>query len=268
MSNPYLFSFDTLLANMLVDYSNLDEAPDTSVGSITWIKCAVLASAIWGIYKYQDWVSAQPFPDTADTDNLNHWGNIFGVSRLALENDNDYAQRIISYLRQPPAGGTALDYENWALSTPAIAGGYTVASAYVATPPTVPAGQTVIVIYPSDDSILHTATMDVLVAACQAVIDANAPVTSALNTVVAAEVVTVPVTATVSPVTSNVAQMITDVTAYMNALDPGQQLYISQLEALMINDGAISANVIIPITDTSITYAQVIRPGIVTITGA
>lgn len=119
MSNPYLRSYDDLLAAMLVDYGNLSPAPDITVGSPVYIKCSVLASAIWGIYKYQDWLAQQPFPDTADTDNLNHLGSMYGISRISGENDNDYAARIINFMRVPPAGGTLVDYQNWALECPA-----------------------------------------------------------------------------------------------------------------------------------------------------
>ena len=117
MATPFLKSFDDLLNSLLVDYGNLDPSPDTTIGSIVWIKGAVLASALWGIYKYQDYLANQPFPDTCDTNNLNHFGSIFGIARIPGENDNDYSNRIIGFMKSPPAGGTAQDYVNWALAT-------------------------------------------------------------------------------------------------------------------------------------------------------
>jgi uncharacterized phage protein gp47/JayE len=120
--SDYYKSFDDLLEQILNTYSNLDESPDVTIGSITYIKAACLASMLWGLYKYDDYLANQIFVDSCDTDSLNHFGVIFGVSRISGETDNDYAGRIQDYLRQPPAGGTALDYERWALATPATLG--------------------------------------------------------------------------------------------------------------------------------------------------
>lgn len=116
--SQYYKSFDDLLEQILNAYSNLDESPDVTIGSITYIKAACLASMLWGLYKYDDFLANQIFMDSCDTDSLNHFGLIYGVSRLSGETDSDYANRILEFLRQPPAGGTALDYERWALATP------------------------------------------------------------------------------------------------------------------------------------------------------
>ena len=114
MANPYLLSYDDIFEQVLTDYKNLDPSPDTGVGSQAYISAACLASAIWSLYKYQDYVSQQPFPDTCDTDSLNHWGSIYGVARLSGETDNAYANRMIGLIRIPPSGGTAQDYKVWA----------------------------------------------------------------------------------------------------------------------------------------------------------
>jgi len=117
MANLFLKNYDDLLTEILTDFKNLDSAPDVSQGSITFIKGACLASALWGLYRYQDYLSRQIFPDSADTDNLNHWASIFGIARITDEADVDFAQRILGFLQSPPAGGTAQDYINWALAS-------------------------------------------------------------------------------------------------------------------------------------------------------
>lgn len=117
--SQYYKSYDDLLEQILNSYANLDESPDVSIGSIAYIKAACLASMLWGLYKYDDYLANQIFMDSCDTDSLNHFGLIFGVSRLSGETDSDYSTRILGYLQQPPAGGTALDYQRWALATPA-----------------------------------------------------------------------------------------------------------------------------------------------------
>jgi hypothetical protein len=116
MASPYLIDYDTLLARILADYQNLDPSPDITKGSPVFIKASCLASAIWGIYRFNDWNSKQQFPDKADTESLNHWGSTLGLSRATGETDAAYSSRIISLIQQPSAGGTAQDYKNWALA--------------------------------------------------------------------------------------------------------------------------------------------------------
>lgn len=117
MASPFLKDFDGLLEEILRRYQNLDPAPDITQGSIVYIKAACLASMLWGLYKYQDYLADQIFLDTADTDSLNHWAlGIFGIARLTDETDHDYALRVIEYLQMPPAGGTAKDYKDWSLT--------------------------------------------------------------------------------------------------------------------------------------------------------
>ena len=122
MPNNYYKSFDDIRQAILADYQNLDPSPDISQGSPVNIKGTVLASAIWSLYKYNDWLDRQRMPgDTADGDQLDRWGTVFGIPRLSGETDSDYAARMTSLFRLPPAGGTAADYGSWALA--ATAGG-------------------------------------------------------------------------------------------------------------------------------------------------
>lgn len=114
MALPYEKDFDTILRDILTDYSNLDSAPDVSEGTMPFIMGSVLASMIWGLYRYQDYNSKQPFPDKADTVNLNHWGSIYDINRLDSDTDATYLNKILAFLRQPPAGGNAQDFEVWA----------------------------------------------------------------------------------------------------------------------------------------------------------
>ena len=114
--SSFLRDFDSLMEDIITDYTNLDPSPDTSEGSIVYIKAACLASMLWGLYRFQDYIAKQPFPDTCDTDNLNHWGSIYGIARETGESDSAYAARILSFLAAPPEGGTANDYATWAKS--------------------------------------------------------------------------------------------------------------------------------------------------------
>jgi uncharacterized phage protein gp47/JayE len=370
MSNPFLRNFDDILDELLIDYKNLSPSPDVSEGSIVFIKAACLASMLWGLYRYQDFISLQPFPDTCDTENLNHWGSIYGITRNTGESDHDYAGRIIGYLQAPPEGGTAEDYMTWALAitttinvqenfspaavnvvantitlsvdwdtdtstfpnivtfstngtlpsglslgtqyyiihdgtytiqvstsrggsavalgsqgtgthtiVPAVTPLYHAQAAYVITPnspssPTIP-GTVSVVIDPNliDNSLdatdkttfLFSNGMTTLLNAIHAYIETLRPVTANETNVLPTSTLSTAIEIQVLPSTLSSTQLSTmtsDITAFVNSLIPGQILYISKLEAICINDGAVGAEVISPIFDVVPTnYQTVILSG-------
>lgn len=108
--------FDELFLAILTDWRNQFPEADLSQGSLIYIKSACLASALWGLYKYQDWISKQIFPDTADTSNLEHHAWVRGLTRTSGETDAELRTRLLEYIRRPPAGGNQYDYQKWALS--------------------------------------------------------------------------------------------------------------------------------------------------------
>lgn len=115
MANEFLVDFDNLLNQILVDYQNLDSNPDTSVGTMTYIKGACLASMLWGLYRYQDYLARQIFPDSADTENLNRHGNVLGIPRSSVDTDSTYLAKILNKLRKPGAGGNRNDWKQWTM---------------------------------------------------------------------------------------------------------------------------------------------------------
>jgi len=121
---PYLKDFDTLFNAILTDYRNQFPEADLSKGSLIFIKSACLASALWGLYKYQDWIAAQIFPDTADVDNMEHHAWVRGLSRRSGETDEELLARLLEYIRRPPAGGNKYDYIKWALTIDNVAAAY------------------------------------------------------------------------------------------------------------------------------------------------
>lgn len=116
--------FDGLLNAILTDYKNQFPEADTSQGSLIFIKSACLASALWGLYKYQDWISKQIFPDTADTEYLEHHAWVRGITRTYGETDAAYLARLLDYIRRPPAGGNKYDYVKWALAKDNVKAAY------------------------------------------------------------------------------------------------------------------------------------------------
>jgi len=108
-------TFDQLLDEILTDYRNQFPGVDTSQGSLVFIKSACMASALWGLYNYQDWISRQIFPDTADSEYMERHALVRGISRRDGETDATLLARLLEYIRRPAAGGNRYDYVKWAM---------------------------------------------------------------------------------------------------------------------------------------------------------
>ncbi|MDH3975622.1 MAG: baseplate J/gp47 family protein [Deltaproteobacteria bacterium] len=117
-------TFDDLLSEILDDYRAQIPDADTSKGSLIFIKSACMASALWGIYKHQEWISRQIFPDTADREYLERWAWLYAIERTAGESDSELLQRILDRIQSPPAGGNKADYIRWAKEVPNVKEAY------------------------------------------------------------------------------------------------------------------------------------------------
>lgn len=118
--------FDTIFTAILTDCQNQFPEADLSQGSLLFIKGACLASALWGIYKYQDWIGGQIFPDTADSAQLEHHAWVREVSRKPGETDTELLARLLDEIRRPPAGGNQYDYIKWAKAVAGVKQAYCV----------------------------------------------------------------------------------------------------------------------------------------------
>jgi uncharacterized phage protein gp47/JayE len=157
---PFEKDFDDLLTDVLTDYSNLASSPDVSIGSPVFIQGSVLSSMLWGLYRYQDWIAKQHFPDLANTVNLNHWGALYDITRTGDDTDATYLNKILAFMRQPPAGGNKQDFENWALdqdNSYVIYGGVTYYNALVKVTPNPDGVLGTVGIYtiPNDETIVN-----------------------------------------------------------------------------------------------------------------
>jgi len=109
-------SVDTILQRMITDAENLDPS---LIGTITqgtqiYIRFATAASAIWGLYKQLDWTVDQIFPSTMSKESLEKFATERGKDPDGLTGA-ELLSFVLSYLRKPPSGGKASDYERWAL---------------------------------------------------------------------------------------------------------------------------------------------------------
>lgn len=53
--------------------------------SLAWVVAHVVAGAVWGLYLYQQWISKQTIPDSAESVYLERWARIFGIYRTAAQ---------------------------------------------------------------------------------------------------------------------------------------------------------------------------------------
>jgi uncharacterized phage protein gp47/JayE len=252
-------SFDELLNALLTDYKNQFPEADTSQGSLIFIKCSALASALWGLYKYQDHISQQLFPDTADTENLEHHAWVRGLARKVGEEDSELLTRLLEYIRRPPAGGNQYDYVKWALAVQDVKSAYCI-----------PLGQGVgsvdVIIMADADLTGSEIPSQTLIDTVKAYIDDVRPVTAKYCRVLAPTFVTQNVTITGSGSGWDKNATASDIAAYLSTFEPNQVLYRSQLVNFAILNGAEDATCITPSANVVPTTNAIIRAGVISVT--
>lgn len=250
-------TFDELLEGILTDYRNQWPEVDTSQGSLIFIRSACLASALWGLYKYQEHISRQMFPDTADGENLEHHAWIRGLTLKPGETHSQLLERLLDYIRRPPAGGNKYDYVKWALSIPGVAAAY--CSPLALGPGTV---DVVIVADQSSGSEIPTPE---LLQQVKDYIDDVRPVTAWSVRVLPPAELTVNISMTVTGATVNRNQIAADIAAYVATLVPGQPLYLAHLINLAVVNGADTAVVTSPAGTITPLASQMVRPGVINV---
>lgn len=252
--------FDELLNGILTDYRNQFPGIDTAQGSLVFIKSACLASALWGIYQYQEHIARQIFPDTADTASLEHHAWVRGLSRVAGESDAELLARLLSVIRRPPAGGNRYDYERWALEIDNVAQSWCF--------PLAQGDGTVDVVILADPATGSEIPDQDLLDEVLAYIDEVRPVTHSQIRVLAPTVDTQAVTMTVAGEAVNLDAVTAEITAHLDAMEPGQPLYRSKLASIAIELGAVNATVTVPAADVTPAGYHMIRAGAVNVTDA
>ncbi len=249
MDSPFLKDFDTLYAAILTDWRNQFPDADTSQGSLLAMKAACQASALWGVYKYQDWLMRQIFPDTADPAQMEHHANLRGLIRTGGETDAQLLDRLLATIRRPPAGGNQYDYVNWAKSVAGVADA-------VCIPQGQGPGTVDVVILASGDTEIPDGT---LLAAVLAYIETVRPVAVTVR-VLAPTVVETDVSMTIEGDVDTDA-LEAEITAYLNGLAPGDDLTLAQLTALAVNAGATDVTIAEPDASVLTEATEMIRAG-------
>lgn len=67
---------------ILRDISNQNAAANVNMDGDYALRANAMAAAIEGLYQHQQWLVRQILPDTADSDFLERWASLYGLSRL------------------------------------------------------------------------------------------------------------------------------------------------------------------------------------------
>ena len=97
-------------------------------------------------------------------------------------------------------------------------------------------------------------------------IDDVRPVTASVVRVLPPTITEQNVTITVTGTGVDKAAIATEITAYMNALIPGETLYLSRIIATAIQSGAANAVISVPADDVTPGDYEMLRPGTVSVT--
>ncbi|MDR2551462.1 MAG: baseplate J/gp47 family protein [Desulfobulbus sp.] len=254
----YEKEFDEILNDILTDFQNTFPGVDVSQGSLARMKATAYASALWGLYRYMQWIRRQIFPDTADTEALEHHGWVRGVTRTVGETEAAYLARVLDYLRRPPAGGNAHDYEMWAKEIDGVAQAYAF--------PLAQGGESVDVIVVANPEVTGSdIPTPELLAKVDAYIASVRPVGARFVRILPPSVILQPVV--MSGVGAALAPAVTSaIQAYLANFVPGQPLYIPQLAALAVAAGAQNPVVSMPSGEVRPAAHEMIRPGVIDVT--
>lgn len=250
-------TFDEILNGILTDFRNIFPSVDVSQGSLAYMKAAGYASALWGLYKYQEWISKQVFPDTAATEALEHHAWVRGIPRTAGENDADYLARLLDYIRRPPAGGNKYDYEKWAKEVDGVQGAY--AFPLAQGPESVD-----VVIVANVATTGSEIPSQVLIDAVAAYIEDVRPVGARFVRVLAPTIVSQAVTMTGVGIPL-AATVQADIEAYLSGFEPGQELYLPQLSSRATENGVANPVISVPAATVTPLPYEMIRPGAINV---
>jgi uncharacterized phage protein gp47/JayE len=252
MANSFLKDFDMIFEEIKTDYINQGVAADT--GSLANIKAACLASALWGIYKSQDWIAKQIFPDTATLENLTKHASIRQITQKTDETKQEFLVRYLEKIRQPAAGGNKYDYERWAMEVDGVKSAKTI--------PLIYGRGTVGIIILATDGVPSS---ELLQNVYDYISDLH-PVTAKELYIEPAEILSVDVDMQIIGSEADLSEIQSNIENYLNGFTFQQTLFLVQLIAIATEYDSVNDAVISAPTMNIVPYTQeIIRAGNVNI---
>lgn len=239
-------------------------APDTSEGTILFMRAACLASLVYGLYKLADKAVDQIFVDTANRKYLEMHAADAGLPIAGT--DIELRGKLSEIRKLRLMGGNRYDYEYW--SKQVSVGDEKVVDATVY--PLAQGEGTFDVVIMSNKN--NGVPSHDLINAVTAKIEDNRPVGSGFSwglRVLGPQIVIQNVVITGTGDRFDKTKTASDISVYMNSLKHGQTLYKSQLITIAIQNGADNAIVtipdgdVVPEVDTIAGIYKMIRPGLI-----
>jgi uncharacterized phage protein gp47/JayE len=245
----FLKDFNTLVETHLTDFDGQFEGCDVSQGSPANLLANIFAAPEWGIYKKLNWLAKQLFVSSCDDDILPLHGAEYGIDKIESETNSAYRQRILTRKRNPVSALNEGAWLRWVRETSYDHGTY------------VESVKTALLF--EDDrgagsiNVVVTSTRTAeqggeeeptteLLAAITDTIDANrSPGTTSDFLVIGAAKNTIDVTMTTTG-DCDTEETISDITAFMKTAAVGSTLYLDQVRAIAIQNGAESAPISAP----------------------
>ena len=239
-----------IIREIIKNYQNQFPTADTSQGSLLFIKAKAFGAALWALYEYIQKASRQIFPDTSETEYLEHHANIWGITRKDNETDSSLLERLMLRIRRPPAGGNKYDYKRWAESVSGVK------QAYVFTPDMLPnyilpGAVDVVVLAESGTGYTAEVPSEALLSSVQSVIDENRPVTQYFTNVVSPQnslfqdgLFEINIDIKIKAGNYDKSRLESSIRTYVNSLAPNETLYNDQITALCIKAGAKDVDVL------------------------
>jgi uncharacterized phage protein gp47/JayE len=256
---------DEILQDIILDYTTTDPSIDLSVGSIARIKAEVLASALWGIYRYQDWIYKQRTPLVGDPETIEEWASLLGLTTTVGESVDALQERVLGAMRYKIRGGTAADYEFWAKTVHGDSFGNEVSIIHAKCYPADMGAGTVKLVVACSNPLEVTPTW--MINAIRSVVSVSKPVGFPIDNVLitAATIQLVSITGVVSGSNVDIPRMQTSIQNYVNGLGIDQLLYLTQLQLIAGDCGAESFSISAPTGDVVGSIGSVIRLNVLSI---
>ena len=272
----FLRTHDSLVYEILTDYVNLpDPPPDTSRGSTPYVFANVLGSQSYGLYAQLNFIANQigPNPSTSG-EYLDRYGEVYNLPRNVDESNGDYYKRIINRLQNPPSGGNKNDYEKWALDQTkvfTVDAGTTYYNGIVTVADATPIpGKVTVYTIPNDESIIDQAgppnNEENLRLATLTYIESVRPLGILTTDVLSSKPLDQPIAVDIIPGPDwDRVNAENEIIAYGAQLAPQEPLYRSSITCICVDNGALSADVITPVSDAFPAGAQHFRISTVTL---
>jgi uncharacterized phage protein gp47/JayE len=238
-------------------------APDTSEGTIIFMRAAGLASLVYGLRKLADKAVDQFFTDTASRQFLERHAADYGLT-ISDKTDIQLKEELSAIKKIRLMGGNKYDYIHWAKQV--VVGDERVVEATVH--PCAQGEGTFDIVIMSNKNLGVPSVS--LIDAVEAKINENRTICSGFSwgmRVIGPQTIIIDISITGSGDRFDKAKTAQDIAVYLNSLKHAQTLYKSQLITIAIQNGADNAVVhsplydVVPIVNTATGMYEMIRPG-------